>query len=813
MLTYDVNLCMGMDDPDNRVSVKCHDTGVSLRVNFQTCQQKKWTKTYTQYALPKGATLVMNIVKPDKKYCVKDGIVQGNTGLFELPPQAFILKGECAAEVQVYGADGRRITSGTFYIDVRQEVFNECEKDSKPYISVMGQQIQAAVDAAGRAEGAAENAKSSEENAAASEKAANASAQKAGQAEKSAGGYIAMMKQGLQSTTEEASKAQASANAAASSAQAAAASAEAAREAAENGGGVKVTAEVGQTILVTEVDANGKPTKWEAADYQPRTHWLEGREVLPETMCGLPHEDSDTTDGGVAILSNHIGLVEGESYKVTYTTEVNGTREYTCVCKKYTNVDGDWLYLGNGIIIGGNSNYTEDPFTIAEHPNTIAEYPNGTTWCFTSYPGTLSVCTSNYQMHKLPVEFLPDGVPYLVESEKAEILPETKLINEGEDSDEYFFMEVIGDKITAGNTYTVKYNGTEYECAATTMAEGGMVCYILGNYGALSGGADTGEPFLAIVLPAEYADAMGVGGMVLSIDGTIPATFGISGSSVKIRKLPNELLDLLWIPEKKWVGTELIPEVTATGTKRISGISARDYLPYDRLIVAFDGVEYECIPAFSDDGNIENASMMMSNVTNPSLMPGENPNQKFLVYCDLHNTSLIPMDGGTHTYAIRTVEYSYSKLDNGYLGLDWLPVQGTKAIRKNVSVQDNKTIQNATIYGLKTVTVIYDGVKHTCDVKYYTAEEYGETEDVCVAENDKFYLWALKGLTYMYARFTDGGNHVLTILDGESYSKMPEGYLPESVDGVIVRSSTPGSTKKFKLTINDSGELDIAELT
>lgn len=40
-------------------------------------------------------------------------------------------------------------------------------------------------------------------------------------------------------------------------------------------GGVNVTAEVGQTIVVEEVDGSGKPTKWRAADYQPRTHWSE----------------------------------------------------------------------------------------------------------------------------------------------------------------------------------------------------------------------------------------------------------------------------------------------------------------------------------------------------------------------------------------------------------------------------------------------------------------------------------------------------------------------------------------------------------
>lgn len=64
-----------------------------------------------------------------------------------------------------------------------------------------------------------------------------------------------------------------------------------------NGGGgssgtpIDVTAEVGQTIIVKEVDASGKPTKWESAEYQPRTHWSEEGKVnvsvLPKYMSEM----------------------------------------------------------------------------------------------------------------------------------------------------------------------------------------------------------------------------------------------------------------------------------------------------------------------------------------------------------------------------------------------------------------------------------------------------------------------------------------------------------------------------------------------
>ena len=42
--------------------------------------------------------------------------------------------------------------------------------------------------------------------------------------------------------------------------------------------------------------------------------------------------------------------------------------------------------------------------------------------------------------------------------------------------------------------------------------------------------------------------------------------------------------------------------------------------------------------------------------------------------------------------------------------------------------------------------------------------------------------------------------------------KMPEEFLPESVNGVIIRSSTANSTKQFKLTVDDSGTITATEV-
>lgn len=109
----------------------------------------------------------------------------------------------------------------------------------------------------------------------------------------------------------------------------------------EAGGGadIDVVAAVGQTIRVTEVDADGKPTKWESADYQPRTHWSEPVEVLPETTFEV---DADI---GAALLPD-MAISADDNLTVKY----NGT-EYKCTCAD----------MGDGMLAFGNYGVMVDP--------------------------------------------------------------------------------------------------------------------------------------------------------------------------------------------------------------------------------------------------------------------------------------------------------------------------------------------------------------------------------------------------------------------------------------------------------------------
>ena len=179
-------------------------------------------------------------------------------------------------------------------------------------------------------------------------------------------------------------------------------------EGAEDGGtSIDVTAEVGQTIIVKEVDANGKPTKWESAEYQPRTHWSEEKVILPETVveCSELDEDEDGLGDGffLGMLPEFMMFTPGNEYKVTY----NGV-DYLCkTIHKKNDSDEIWI-LGNSSLAGFDGGVVDAPFVLLmqridtgegiEASGMIANIDGSTTV-------TLSIAETGY--HTIPSEYLP----------------------------------------------------------------------------------------------------------------------------------------------------------------------------------------------------------------------------------------------------------------------------------------------------------------------------------------------------------------------------------------------------------------------
>lgn len=116
------------------------------------------------------------------------------------------------------------------------------------------------------------------------------------------------------------------------------------------------TASVGQTIVVEEVDANGKPTKWKAADYQEKICESTYEEIVPLTEF-TPTYNSQISAPQAGL--NDFEMEVGCKYKVVY----DGV-EY--ICEAFSAVVGTIAFtaVGNKMLIGGEN--TGEPFGVGK---------------------------------------------------------------------------------------------------------------------------------------------------------------------------------------------------------------------------------------------------------------------------------------------------------------------------------------------------------------------------------------------------------------------------------------------------------------
>lgn len=313
----------------------------------------------------------------------------------------------------------------------------------------------------------------------------------------------------------------------------AAKSAEEARKA-----GVNVTAQPGQMICVKEVDENGKPTAWESV---PWGYTESGTvEIVPETKTASASNEMFEL---YWVLSQVNAKLEvGKTYTIIY----NGT-PYECVCQVapagITN-DPNAVAMGNFSVVGGAN--TGEPFAM------IYEYSN---ICIVDLAGTtmnpvVGIYGEGEIFNPIPGTFLPEGVPY-VEQGLVEIMPETDATAYTDPTFGEAWQITKAPSLTAGETYTIIYNGVTYDCVChpgeDTGLNFGFETFALGNFSVV-GGENTGEPFAMLVFPSVPKIAC------LDMSGATSVKIGIMGEGETIHKIdPRCLPDGIGVDEVRVV--------------------------------------------------------------------------------------------------------------------------------------------------------------------------------------------------------------------------------------------------------------------
>ena len=155
---------------------------------------------------------------------------------------------------------------------------------------------------------------------------------------------------------------------------------------------IDVTAEVGQTIVVKAVDENGKPTAWESADYQERTHW-----TFPGGGLVLDGQTVTFGSDGMGAISGTLDIEAGKTYVVIWDGE-----EYICDCKTGYYSGVAVVYLGNPVFLGLDNNGL--PFVIGK------VLANGYTMAACLQPNTThSVGILSATVNKIPERYMGDN--------------------------------------------------------------------------------------------------------------------------------------------------------------------------------------------------------------------------------------------------------------------------------------------------------------------------------------------------------------------------------------------------------------------
>ena len=159
---------------------------------------------------------------------------------------------------------------------------------------------------------------------------------------------------------------------------------------------IPATAEVGQLLSVKAVDENGKPTEWEAVEYQPGTPYDKVDYIVPET----------TVEGNSLEATINEILVDGETYVVNW----EGV-DYTCVCTTRSGGGTTGQLIGNLVWFDGED--TGEPFVIV----TVLEGGNKV-GLVKSIDDTVTSFTFSLKGKKavpIPDRYLTNAYPYCVE--------------------------------------------------------------------------------------------------------------------------------------------------------------------------------------------------------------------------------------------------------------------------------------------------------------------------------------------------------------------------------------------------------------
>lgn len=159
MIRLGIKVPIGREFDGQEYTIKCMDPGVTFAVELHTLEAiSPWREMAVPYQIPEGSTAKLRVTRPDRAYTVTKATIEGGTILCPVHPYSVATPGKCAADVAVYGPDGKRLTGATFHFFVDRECAPADGENAPVFVDSIQGLIEFVEQSAERAEAAAERA-------------------------------------------------------------------------------------------------------------------------------------------------------------------------------------------------------------------------------------------------------------------------------------------------------------------------------------------------------------------------------------------------------------------------------------------------------------------------------------------------------------------------------------------------------------------------------------------------------------------------------------------------------------------------------
>ena len=326
-------------------------------------------------------------------------------------------------------------------------------------------------------------------------------------------------------------------------------------------------------------------------------------------------------------------------------------------------------------------------------------------------------------------------------------------------------------KATAGETYKVSWDSTIYECTCVYMDE----AYIIGNLSILGAGSDTGEPFIMSVLN-------GSGILIGTTDTSASHTFYISGMVATVVKI-----DEKYLPDT--LATKIEAAQTTAETAKSTAESA---------LTKANNAAPKSDPVFT--GSFSQNRKSASTIGYRSHAEGDNSTASGDYS---HAEGYATKATGDYSHAegnssIASGDYSHAEGETANAsgknshaeGLGTSAISDCSHVQGRYNVRDTEK-KYAHIVGNGTSNISFSNI-HTLDWQgnaWYSGDVY---------------VGSTSGTN------KDAGSKKLAT---EEYVNSAVSGIPSGVSALFLKSSTAGSSKVFRVSVSDTGELTTEEVT